>query len=112
MKMLTTLAVAALFAFPAQAKFTPAMEQSLIETCKASLTNSKVQFRNAMRTYRVNPYRVLPKLVCNGEDVASFAESYGATKISSYVRTRYYRGQVSITDIAMTQPKYEVWYTE
>lgn len=107
---LTAAALGMALALPAQAAMTSAMEQSLIATCKASLSNSRLTFNNTMKVYRVNPYRVLDKLVCNGDDVATFAEVNGAGKVADLIRNRYYEGRVTIQDIAFNGQRLEVWF--
>ncbi|USD36779.1 MULTISPECIES: DUF3718 domain-containing protein [Ferrimonas] len=112
---LTAVTLAASLAIPAQAaqaNMTAAMEQSLIATCKASLTDSKYRFNKTMKVFRVNPYRVLDKLVCNGQDIATFAENHGAPNNAEYIRDRYLPGQVTIQDIAMTSNRLEVWFEQ
>ncbi|SDI56796.1 Protein of unknown function [Ferrimonas sediminum] len=109
---LTAVTLAASLAIPAQAAMTSAMEQSLIATCKASLTDSKLRFNKTMKVYRVNPYRVLDKLVCNGEDIATFAENHGASNNADYIRDRFLPGRVTIQDIAMHSNHLEVWFEQ
>lgn len=99
----TLLALAASLPFlavslPSQAAMTPYMENALIDVCKAAKSNSILKLNSTTESYRLKTKTVALKLVCNGEDVISFAESYGADKTAA--RLQKSMGNVSITDVA------------
>ena len=83
---------------PSQAAMTPYMENALIEVCKAAKSNSLIKLNNTTKSYRLKNKTVALKLMCNGEDVISFAESYGADKTAAKLQRSL--GSVSITDVA------------
>ncbi len=65
---------------PSQAAMSPYMESALIEVCKAAISNSPMQLSKTTKAHRLQTKTVALKLMCNGEDVISFAEHYGADK--------------------------------
>lgn len=83
---------------PSQATMTPYMESALIDVCKAAKSNSVYKLNKTTKAYRLKSKTVALKLVCNGEDVISFAESYGADKTAAKLQKSI--GSVDITDIA------------
>ncbi|OUR80937.1 hypothetical protein A9Q75_09770 [Colwellia psychrerythraea] len=99
----TLLAIAASLPFlaislPSQAAMTPYMEKALIDVCKAAKSNNLLKFNGTTKSYRLKTKTVALKLVCNGEDVISFAESYGADKTAAKLQKSI--GNVQITDVA------------
>ncbi|MBY5921384.1 DUF3718 domain-containing protein [Ferrimonas balearica] len=92
------------------APYTGWMEQSLVAVCKASLTNRPVTFNQTMKTYRINGYNVLPNLMCNGEDIHTFALSRGNDRTAARIE-RFIPGTVTIQDLSMNQPVH-VWFEE
>ncbi len=105
-----TLTVGLLTAGASQAAFSGWMEQSLVAVCRASLTNSPVSFNQTMKVYHINGYRVLPNLMCNGEDLHTFALSRGNDRTAARIE-RYLPGTVTIQDLSMNQPV-QVWFEE
>ncbi len=83
---------------PSQAAMTPYMEKALIDVCKAAKSNSILKLNSTTKGYRLKNKTVALKLMCNGEDVISFAESNGADKTAA--RLQRSLGNVSITDVA------------
>jgi len=83
---------------PSQAAMTPYMENALIEVCKAAKSNSILKLNSTTKGYHLKNKTVALKLMCNGKDVISFAESYGADKTAA--RLQKSLGKVSITDVA------------
>ncbi|AAZ28277.1 MULTISPECIES: DUF3718 domain-containing protein [Colwellia] len=83
---------------PSQAAMTPYMEKALIDVCKAAKSNSVIKFKGTTKYYRLKTKTVALKLMCNGEDVITFAESYGADKTAA--RLQKSLGNVRITDVA------------
>ncbi|MCH1928862.1 DUF3718 domain-containing protein [Shewanella sp. A25] len=78
----------------------PQIEKTLVAVCKAGASNNLVTFGSTMREYRINENRVFPRLMCNGENFHQFAISRGADKTAARIG-RYYKGTVTIKDLAM-----------
>ena len=95
---IATAVPALAISLPSQATMTPYMENALIEVCKAAKSNSIQKLNSTTKGYRLTQKTVALKLVCNGEDVISFAESYGADKTAAKLQKSI--GSVDITDIA------------
>jgi hypothetical protein len=83
---------------PSQAAMTPYMEKALIDICKAAKSNRLVKLNNTTKSYRIKTKTVALKLMCNGEDVISFAENNGADKTAAKLQRSI--GNVQITDVA------------
>jgi len=81
-----------------QAAMSPHMETALVNVCKAALSNSVLKLSKTTKQYRLQNKTVALKLMCNGEDVISFAEHYGADKTAAKLQKSL--GNVSITDVA------------
>ena len=84
---------------PSQAAMDPYLENALINVCKAAKSNSILKLNSTTKGYRLKNKTVALKLVCNGQDVISFAESYGADKTAARLQRSI--GSVSITDVAV-----------
>jgi hypothetical protein len=83
---------------PSQAAMTPYMEKALIDVCKAAKSNSLIKLNGTTKSYRLKTKTVALKLMCNGEDVISFAERNGADKTAAKLQRSI--GNVRITDVA------------
>jgi hypothetical protein len=83
---------------PSQAAMSPYMEKALIDVCKAAKSNSLIKLNGTTKSYRLKTKTVALKLMCNGEDVISFAESNGADKTAAKLQRSI--GNVSIIDVA------------
>ena len=99
----TLLAIAAslpvlAISLPSQAAMSSYMENALVDVCKAAKSNSILKLNSTTQGYRLTNKTVALKLMCNGEDVISFAESYGADKTAA--RLQKSLGNVKITDVA------------
>lgn len=114
MKTLTTvtsslLIVAASFiSFNSSANtLSPHMEQALVDTCKAAMSNKMFRFNKTLATYHLDEQTVALGVVCNGEDIITFAQNNGANKTADHLAESI--GQASITDLAAIEIiKYEV----
>ncbi len=96
------LAGAALaMSFSVNAAMSPQIEQTLIQVCKAGLSNNVMTFNRTMKDYRIKKSRVFPRLVCNGESFYNFTVNAGADKTARKIAP-YNVGSVTIKDIAMT----------
>lgn len=101
-KSITTAAIT--FSLLASASFTSSamdkyIEQSLVEVCKASTTNSTLKFNKTMKSFRLTNKAVAKKVMCNGDDITDFARSHGSYKVAAKLE-RSLSGDVSITDVA------------
>jgi hypothetical protein len=83
---------------PSQAAMSPDIEKALIEVCKAAKSNSLLKLKSITQAYQLKNKPIALKLVCNGEDVISFAESNGADKTAAKLRKSI--GNVDIIDVA------------
>ncbi len=101
-KSITTALVT--FSLLAGASFTSSamdryVEESLINVCKASLSNSLVKFKKTTKFYNLKDRTVANKVMCNGTDIADFARKYGSYRVAAKLE-RSIGGDVSISDIA------------
>ena len=96
------LADAALaMSFSVSAAMSPQLEHTLVQVCKAGLSNNLITFNRTMKDYRINKNRVFPRLVCNGESFYNFTVNAGADKTTRKIAP-YNIGSVTIKDLAMT----------
>lgn len=101
MKAITKLVaiIATTLAFNASAApMSTHMENALVDICKASITKSLGQFNKTVRSYNLDTKKVAKGVVCNGDDIADFAEKYGATKIADRLNRSV--GVVTISELA------------
>ncbi|MCP4985493.1 MAG: DUF3718 domain-containing protein [Colwellia sp.] len=82
---------------PSQAATNTYMEKALIDVCKAAKSNSILKLNSTTKGYRLKTKTIALKLMCNGEDVMSFAESYGADNTAAKLPKSL--GNVSIIPI-------------
>jgi hypothetical protein len=83
---------------PSQAAMTPYMEKAFVDVCKAAKSDSILKLKNTTKSYRLQTKTVALKLMCNGQDAISFAQSNGAEKTAARLQKSI--GNVSITDVA------------
>ncbi|WP_448214154.1 DUF3718 domain-containing protein [Colwellia sp. MEBiC06753] len=74
------------------------VEVALVKVCKAAASDVPIRMKNAMDDYHLDTRDVALKVMCNGDDIITFAESHGANKTAS--RLEHSIGGVSITDVA------------
>lgn len=111
MKLLTTTAlsfatVLPLLAItaPAQAAMSSHIENALVDVCKAAKNNRVHHLNATLKSYNLKAKTVAIKVMCNGEDIVSYAEQYGANKTANKLEQSI--GNVSITDIAAVSKIY------
>lgn len=75
------------------------IETALIDVCKSSLTNSVARFNKTVKSYNLPVKTVALKVVCNGDDITTFAEKYGANKTAARLE-RSIKSRVDIIDVA------------
>lgn len=105
-KLLTTtglsLVVALMFTGSVQAKMEPYVEKALQQVCYSSASDRLYQFKKTVKGYRLSMKDVANKVVCNGEDIGTFAAEQGAFKTASYIRT-HQTGKVNISELASVE---------
>lgn len=86
MKKLTTTLMAvitATLAFSSSiqaAQMNHYMESALADVCKAAMSNKIHKLNNTTKAYNLNDKTVALKVICNGDDIITFAEKNGAFK--------------------------------
>ncbi len=106
---LATAVPALALSLPSQAATTPYINSALVEVCKAAQSNKVIELKSAMKSHRLQNKTVALKVMCNGDDIITFAEKRGATKTAAKLQKSL--GGVSITDVAQTE-KINVTFTE
>lgn len=89
------------FSFATQAApMSPYMENALVDVCKAAMSNKIHQLNKTTKAYRLKDKTIALKVVCNGDDIITFAERHGADKTAAKLQRSI--GSVSIIDVAET----------
>lgn len=108
MKALTTITTtllltgASLVSFNSMANnMSPYMETALVDTCKAAMSNKTMKLKSTLEEYNLDEKTVALGVVCNGEDIITFAQNHGATKTADHMSSSI--GQASITDLASVE---------
>lgn len=98
--LLTLIAAlpALVMSLPSQAAMTPYMEKAFVDICKAAKSDNILKLKKTTQSYRLKTKIVVLKLICNGQDVISFAQSHGANKTTARLQKSI--GDVNITDVA------------
>lgn len=96
---LIALTSATLFAASnASAAMDPYLESALIDVCKSAQRDNVLNMRSTIKGYHLKETTIAVNLVCNGENVVSFAENHGAHKTASHLEKRL--GDSEIIDLA------------
>lgn len=74
------------------------IETALIDICQAAKSNNLYRFHNTVQSYHLDNKTIALKVMCNGDDITSFAERYGADKTATRLERSI--GKVNITDVA------------
>jgi len=106
---ITIAAPVAAYSLPSQAAMHPNIEEALIKVCKSVTTNNVYKYKKIAKSYHLKDKTVALKVVCNGQDIISFAESYGADKTAGKLQKSL--GQTNIIDLASTE-SFQVNFTE
>lgn len=104
MKTITKIVavVAATFAFNASAANMPAyIESALVDVCKSAIKDNTAKFNKKVKSYNMKTFTVASKVMCNGQDIATFAAINGNEKVAQ--RLNRSLGSVSISDIALNK---------
>lgn len=105
LKLLTTTAITcsmlsiASFSSHAMDKF---VETALIDVCQSTLTNNVLKLRKTTQSYNLREKSVAIKVMCNGDDIITFAQKHGANKIADRL-ARSISGNVNIIDVAAVE---------
>jgi len=97
------------FSLPSQAAMSPYMKTALVDVCKAAMSNKVYKLNDTTKSYHLKDKTVALKVMCNGDDIISFAERHGANKTAAKLQRSV--GNVSIIDTAATA-KLNVTFTE
>ena len=97
------------FSLSSQAAMSSYMETALVDVCKAALNNKVRQLNETTKSYNLKDKIIALKVMCNGDDIITFAEKHGADKTAAKLQRSI--GNVSIIDTASTA-KYYVTFTE
>ena len=85
------------------------LEAGLISICKNAANDKVLKMTRSIDEFRLNEKFVALNVVCNGKDIISFADSYGAKKTTARLNNSL--GTVEVTDIAaMREYKYDVTF--
>ncbi|MCW8834260.1 MAG: DUF3718 domain-containing protein [Colwellia sp.] len=106
---LATAVPALAFSLPSQAAMSPYMKTALVDVCKAAMSNKVYRLSSTTKSYNLKDKTIALKVVCNGDDIISFAERHGADKTAAKLQKSI--GNVSIIDTASTA-KLNVTFTE
>lgn len=85
------------------------MNTALVDVCKAAQSNKVFKLKSTMESYQLKDKTVALKVMCNGDDIITFAEKSGAIKTANQLQKSI--GDVSITDVAAID-KMAVTFTE
>jgi len=80
---------------------TPTVEKGLIKVCKTAAKDQLHQMHLTMKKQNWSFRDMSLNVMCNGTDLISFAESYGAERTTSKLIKSL--GTISVTDIAATR---------
>ncbi len=106
---LATAVPALAFSLSSQATNIPYMDTALVDVCKSAQSNKVFKLKSTLKSYRLQDKTVALKVMCNGDDIITFAEKNGATKTAGKLQKSI--GSVSITDVAAIE-KINVTFTE
>lgn len=117
MKTLTQITTSILFAGATLISFNSSaegmsdyMETALVDTCKAAISDNTLTLKKTLKEYRLKEKTVAQGVVCNGEDIITFAQNNGANKTAQHMSNSI--GESSITDLAATETlTYSVSFT-
>ena len=94
----------------AEAPYIPShLEDGLVSICKSAALDNRLKMTKKMKEFHLKTKTVALNVMCNGQDIISFAERYGAEKTTAKLSNSI--GSVSVTDIAaMNAVKYDVTF--
>ena len=98
---LTIVVPVSAYSLPSEAAMDPNIEKALINVCKSVTTNKVHTYKRTAKSYRLKDKTIALKVMCNGQDIISFAESYGADKTARILQKSL--GKTNIIDLASAQ---------
>ena len=87
----------------------PSVERNLVKVCKYSAQDKLYKMKSVMREFNWSDKLIALNVVCNGQDIISFSDSYGAVRTTARLSNSL--GSVQVTDIASTNNSYDVTFT-
>ncbi|GGA87943.1 hypothetical protein GCM10011369_32550 [Neiella marina] len=88
-----------LLSAPTKAAMDPVVEKALQDVCYSSLSNKTMSFKQIVKSYRLSLKDVAENVVCNGEDIGTFAAENGAHNTANFIRSLQ-QGHVEIQELA------------
>ncbi|NMP32141.1 DUF3718 domain-containing protein [Thalassotalea sp. M1531] len=74
------------------------VEKALVKVCKSALSDKPIRLKHSMEDYNLKARDVALKVMCNGDDIITFAEANGANKTAARLQNSI--GKVDIIDVA------------
>lgn len=74
------------------------VESRLIRVCKAAKSGNLYNYVSEARSVHLSDQDIALKVMCNGDDIISFAEKHGAQRTAGRLESSL--GNVNITDVA------------
>jgi|GEM_PF-1925706 len=85
------------------------VEEGLISICKNAARDKLIKMTKGIKQIHLDEKTVALNVICNGKDIISFAEGYGAKRTTARLNSKI--GTVEVTDIAaMRNYKYDVTF--
>jgi hypothetical protein len=106
---LATAVPALAFSFTSQATTLKYIDTALVEVCKAAKSNKVFKLKSAIKSYHLRDKTVALKVMCNGDDIITFAKKNGATKTAYKLQKS--TGDMSNIDLAVID-KINITFTE
>jgi hypothetical protein len=74
------------------------IENALIDVCEAAQSKSLIKYKRTTKSYRLRDTLIARKVMCNGDNIITFAEKSGSYKIADRLRSSL--TNVNIIDLA------------
>lgn len=85
------------------------LESGLVSICKSAANDKMLRMTRTIDEFRLSEKMVALNVVCNGQDIISFAEQHGAKKTTARLSDSI--GSVEVTDIAaLREYNYDVTF--
>jgi hypothetical protein len=85
------------------------VEQGLIQVCKSAANDKLLKMNKSIKALNLKGKTVALNVICNGKDIISFAEHYGAKRTVARLNKKL--GSVEIIDLAAVgQKRYDVTF--
>ena len=79
------------------------VENALIDVCKSAMSNSVYRYNKTIKSYNLKNRTVALKVMCNGDDIITFAEKHNAPRTAAKMAKSI--GDVNISDLAAVNKK-------